>query len=421
MGYFRSNSNGFVTLDALCALTVLLILFVLLVSLGSPVVMNTRLLERLDLDTSLRMSSASKDNFYTAHDPRAEFRSKILGLYEFVHDTEVFRVHVAVDELSRSKFCQFTFSKPYTVSLIREFPSSALPVDALLFDTDLFIATDATSTFSDPDLFQFKKERDRYELVSSIDTGYGSARLAYHQGLIHVAQNFASHQFDMVNYRSPQSPYIISQVKLLGSAVARGKSIIRIGSYVYIGTTHNPDGPELFAYDLSGEEVKFIDSLEIGGSVNDLASANQTIFAATTYRDGELMLIALDRATGEFKEVMYRDIARGSGSVRTLGVSAESILVGLTVGTNELKRVDHAGQVLIERDIDTTVDDVVTTNTGWIVAINRTGEEIQEINPSLDVLHTISLGSRIKALRCHKDELLVISNNSPEIRLYSNL
>ena len=407
-------------LDALCALALILLLSVLILSLGSLVEADTALLEKFDIDAGLRIRATTQRDFSTTTDSRTLLRNSKVGLYEVVGGESVFKVQVSVDELSRNKACQFSFFAPYREFVINSFPKSATPVDGLLFDTELFVVTDATSTFSDPDLFLFEKRVGSYELVSSIDTGYGSARLAYHGGLIHIAQNFASHQFDTVQYQNPDMPYIQEQIKLPGSAVARGKSIIRIGSYVYIGTTHNPDGPELFAYDVSGAGARLVDSLEIAGSVNDLASVNATIFVATTNALGELMSITLDTTTGAFIQKTNHDLARGSGSVRTLGVSTSTTLVGMTVGSNELKIVGYDGDVIIERDIDTTVDDVVSNGEGWIVAVNRVGEEIQVLDRELRTIHTISLGSRVKALRCHKNTVMIIFNNSQEIRMYSN-
>jgi prepilin-type N-terminal cleavage/methylation domain-containing protein len=234
------------------------------------------------------------------------------------------------------------------------------------------------SSSAKPDLFTFNVSNPSSpSLIASLDTGAsGINSLSRSGNTLVAASGNDSKEFMVFDITNPTSPSLVGSADLTGTTDAN--TVLAINNIAVLGRKSNAS-TEIIFYDITTPSIpSVLASFEVGADVNDFASDEHYVYAATSSSTKDIMVFDISTPTNPTLASTY-DM---SGTAKNLSISfqvPDLLILG-----------DDANQV-------------VTVNAA---------------NPlSLTTVSSFNAGGQVKDVACVTGSLLITGTNNPNSEL----
>lgn len=236
----------------------------------------------------------------------------------------------------------------------------------------ILVATMNSATSSDPDLLLIDiQDRNKWKLISSLNTGPGVASMAVQGHFVFLANTSINSQFQVVDVGKPENPILVTSLKIPGSISSDSKRnpvITSISSntngHIYLGSQKSDLG-EIFVADFDGSKLSYLNSYDTGAIVNDLF-ADSTGVWATSPSDEELFHLDND---GNIDFTYNADGLSGNG--KRIDIIGDLVkLLGRTFGSHEFVQIGGPG-IRLGGSIDDMLFGVDEIGEGFVTILLR--------------------------------------------------
>ncbi len=193
-------------------------------------------------------------------------------------------------------------------------------------------------------------------LRGSINTGPGLNSVAIFGDYAYVANDNDDAQLQIINISNPNSPSLVSSLKLTDGQGEEGIAVAAEGNYVYVGTKRS-DGREFFVVNVSNPLSPTVTgSLEIDADVSDIFVYNDRIFLATAKDTQEFIVINATSPTNPIQTAAI-DLLGSSEDGRAVYVNSQDnrAFIVRSVGGNHSTHPEVAVIDVTNPDAPTTL------------------------------------------------------------------
>ncbi len=246
-----------------------------------------------------------------------------------------------------------------------------------------------SATSSEPDLVVI--DTLNWKVLSSLNTGPGLAGMVLQGHYLFLANTSVNAQFQAVDIKNPNSPFLVGSFKIPGSTSSNSKRnpvVTSISSNgdgrIFLGTQKSDLG-EIFIADFNGSSFTYNNSYDTGSIVNDVFASKSGVWV-TSPSDDELFHY---NASGT-RDYLFNANGQSGNGKRIDMLGASFIMLGRTFGHEELVQIDGPSQkiggtindLLINVDTEGEVIILVLANVGGVSLFQEWGTS----NAKLDKL-----------------------------------
>jgi hypothetical protein len=308
-----------------------------------------------------------------------------------------------------------------TISILNAIPTDLDARDGLIYMT--VNPTLATSS----DLYIIDaRDPDNPEIVSSLNTGPGLQAIHSAGRYAYVANRSINAQLQIVDIIDPYNPRLVSSYKLPGTytdGTTIGTSILYYKNHVYLGSPKSQIA-ELHDIDVSDPRTpREVATWEASAAINALAVFPPYLFVGTP-RPAEVAVLDLVHGLSYIDSF---DAPGGSGNGKSLVFHNDSLLLGRTLGGNELYYLNAGALPGISlfsfQNINTTVSSIIASGDFLFLGTSDAEKEFQIWNrgtSTISFLNSIDFPSKILAMDCDQEVLYTLQEGNDPLRiLYS--
>lgn len=294
---------------------------------------------------------------------------------------------------------------------------------AIVRGLTIFLTSNSSST-TDPDFYVISiEDRRAPKIVSSMNTGPGLSSIAVAGYVAYVSNTSINSQAQAIDISNPLNPILKWSFKVPGSqgtSTSLGRVIATDGKRVFLGTAKNAS-QELYSLDpMTGQ---LLSSFEISGGVNGLYLNGSTLYVASPV-DPELMVLDVSERES-MRLIGQYDAVGGSGNGKSIERATDSLLLGRTLGGNELISLDIASSSNIRKNSDakigSTVDSMIAAKNVLYTLTAHAQKELQiwkTTDGKLSVEQTIDLPSRGVGIGCSDGFLYTILGTRTPLHMF---
>jgi hypothetical protein len=301
-------------------------------------------------------------------------------------------------------------------------PASTTPTGISIRQGIAYVALDSSIATSS-DLLVFDLTQPEPVQLASYHTGPGLASITLWGTTLFAAQRSTAHGMQIIDVADRAHPAVIANIALPG-VVPSGPSgmataITANEHWVVVGTSKN-NGPELFAFRRTESGAIFHGSQEIDAGINDLALDATTLYVASPLNTKELQVFALGTTTPFVLRGVY-DPPGGSGNGKSIALLGDDIVLGRTVGRDELHLLTDELTFIDSFNSDTSINSLAS-NGRWLFGATTNSDRALSLfaaSTAISQTSTYSLPSRARGVACWFRSVAVISESSPLLTIYT--
>ncbi len=287
-------------------------------------------------------------------------------------------------------------------------PINTTATDIATHNNFIFLTTDSP-TQNKADFFAIDISNiNQPQIAANLNTGPGLKTMHLVDKMVYAGNASVANQLQLINVANPSAPLLQSAFRLPGTyntADVQVTSIFYHKDKVYLGSKKSVL-PEFSIIDVSNKNApKLLGQFEFDTTVHSIFVRGGEAFVGTASSTEITVLDITDpqniKMTGQF------DAAGANGSGKSLAAWGTKLLLGRTVGNQELYLLDIASSTdileLAKNDTDTTINKILMAGNVANLATNDTAADWQvwsTENDNLSLIKALDLPEKAVSLAC---------------------
>jgi lysophospholipase L1-like esterase len=167
---------------------------------------------------------------------------------------------------------------------------SAAANDVAIIDNYAYLVTDQNSVGPELSIFDITTPSSP-KLVGRLNITASVRKIVVQGTTAYLATSDSTRELLIVNVRTKNAPAVIGSFNAPGASSVSGAAVAAVGSTIYLATTENAAGPELYVLNTAATPVAVLGTFEVGGRTFDLDVVGARAYLGTSRSARELLVV----------------------------------------------------------------------------------------------------------------------------------